>query len=65
MWSVKDGRLYVDGEPVAVRRAVVEMVAKRRQGPVNDDQARHMIRMERALSLRDLSESLSPGEAAP
>jgi len=65
MWSVKDGKLYVDGEPVAVRRVVVEMVVKRRQGPVTEDQARHMIRMERALSLQGLSESLAPEEAAP
>lgn len=65
MWSVKDGRLYLNGEIVAVRRTVVEIVAKRRQGPIREDQARHMIRIERALSLRDLSESLAPGEAAP
>ena len=65
MWSVKDGRLYLDGEIVAVRRAVVEIVARRRQGPVSEDQARHMIRMERALSLRELSAPLAPGEAMP
>lgn len=65
MWTVKDGRLYLDGEPVGIRRAVVEMVARRRQGAVTEEQARTMIRMERAISLQDLSASLAPGEAAP
>ncbi len=65
MWNVKDGKLYCGAEPVAVRRAVVEMVAKRARGPVSEDQARHMIRMERALSLRNLSSTLSPAEERP
>jgi len=65
MWHVRDGKLYLDGEPVGVRRVLVEMVAKRQQGPVSEDQARHMIRMERALSLKDLSASMTPGERRP
>jgi hypothetical protein len=65
MWTVKDGRLYLNGEPVGVRRALVEMVVRRRQGTVTEEQARTMIRMERAVSLQDLSASLAPGEAAP
>lgn len=59
MWSVKGGKLYCGSEPVPVRRVVVEMVAGRGEGPIGDSQARHMIRMERALSLRDLSGGLS------
>ena len=58
MWSVKDGRLYCGRDPVAVRRVVVEMVTGTTVGPIPEEQARHMIRMERALSLRGLSESL-------
>lgn len=64
MWSVRDGRLYLDDEIVSVRRMVVEMIVKKHQGPVTDDQAQHMIRMERAISLRNISESLSRGEPA-
>ena len=58
MWTVRDGRLYCGRDPVAVRRVVVEMVAGRTLGPIPEAQARHMLRMERALSLRGLSESL-------
>lgn len=63
-WSVKDGRLFCGQDPVGVRRVVVEMVAGRTEGPVSEEQARHMIRMERALSLRGLSQSLRDGETA-
>jgi hypothetical protein len=63
-WSVKDGRLYCGRDPVGVRRVVVEMVVGRRQGSVAEEKARHMIRMERALSLRGLSQSLQEGETA-
>jgi hypothetical protein len=59
MWNVKKGRLYCGGDLVAVRRVVVEMVAGRREGPVDDDQARRMIRLERALCLRALGSSLA------
>ena len=59
MWTVKEGKLYCGGEPVGVRRVVVEMVARRATGPVSDEKARHMIRMERALSLQGLSRSLA------
>src|SRR5690349_18349443 len=48
-WSVKDGRLFCGPDPVGVRRVVVEMVVGRNEGPVSDEKARHMIRMERAL----------------
>ncbi len=65
MWSVKDGRLYCGGEPVAIRRMVVEMVARRASGPVAPEQVRHMIRMERALSLRDLSAGLARAAEVP
>lgn len=58
VWSVKDGRLYCGSDLVGVRRVVVEMVAGRATGPVPEEKARHMIRMERALSLRGLSQSL-------
>lgn len=64
MWNVKDGKLYCGRDPVAVRRVIVEMVVGRTTGPVADDQARHMIRMERALSLRGLRQSLRDGETA-
>lgn len=57
-WSVKDGRLYCGPDPVGVRRVVVQMVAGRAEGPIPEGKARSMIRMERALSLRGLSESL-------
>ena len=62
-WSVKDGRLYCGRDLVGVRRVVVQMVAGRIQGPVPEEKARHMIRMERALSLRTLSQSLREGDA--
>lgn len=64
MWVVRNGHLYLDDEVVAVRRAVVEMVVRKHQGPVTEEQARHMIRMERAISLRNISESLARGEPA-
>jgi hypothetical protein len=64
IWSVKDGRLYCGRDPVAVRRVVVEMVAGKSEGPVAEEKVRHMIRMERALSLRGLSESLRDEETA-
>ena len=57
-WSVIDGRLYCGRDPVAVRRVVVELVVGRAEGPVPDEKARHMLRMERALSLRSLSQTL-------
>ena len=58
VWSVKDGRLYCGRDLVGVRRVVVEMVVGRASGPVPEEKARHMIRMERALSLRGLSQTL-------
>ncbi len=61
MWNVKNGRLRWGLEPVAVRRVVVEMVAGRRAREVTEEQARRMIRMERALSLRALRASLGTG----
>jgi len=61
-WSVKNGRLFCGHDPVGVRRVVVEMVMGRAEGPVPEEKARHMIRMERALSLRGLSQSLREGE---
>ena len=63
-WSVKDGRLYCGLDPVAVRRMVVEMVAGRASGPISEAKVRRMIRMERALSLRALSQSLREEETA-
>lgn len=68
MWIVRDGRLYCGGDPVAVRRVVVERVAGRARGPVTPEAARTMLRMERALSLRDLARSLEakrPPEISP
>ena len=62
MWSVRDGRLYCGRDPVAVRRVIVEMVVGRTTGPIPEEKARNMIRMERALSLRGLSQSLRDGE---
>ena len=58
VWSVKNGRLYCGRDPVGVRRVVVEMVVGGASGPVPEEKARHMIRMERALALRGLSQSL-------
>ena len=63
VWSVRDGKLYCGQDPVAIRRVVVEMVAGRREGPIPEEKARSMIRMERALSLRGLSKSLEEGTA--
>ena len=63
-WSVKDGRLYCGRDPVAVRRMVVEMVVGRASGPISEAKVRRMIRMERALSLRALSQSLREEETA-
>ena len=57
MWTVKSGKLYCGREPVAVRRVVVELVT-RGDGAISEEKARHMIRMERALSLRNLAQSL-------
>lgn len=62
MWNVREGRLYCGAEPVAVRRAVVEIVAGSSAGPVPEAKARTMIRMERALSIRCLSEMLTRAE---
>ena len=64
MWTVKNGRLYCGRDPVAVRRVVVQMVVGGATGPVSDAQVRCMIRMERALSLRDLAGGLARGEEA-
>lgn len=61
MWNVKDGKLYCGRDAVAVRRVVVQMVVGRSTGPVPDEKARQMLRMERALSLRGLSQSLQDG----
>jgi hypothetical protein len=57
-WSVRNGKLYCGRDLVAVRRVVVQMVAGGISGTIPEEKARHMIRMERALSLRGLSESL-------
>ena len=62
MWSVRDGRLYCGRDLVAVRRVVVERMVGRVAGPVADGQARDMIRMERALSIYSLSQSLNRKE---
>ena len=64
MWTVRGGRLYCGGDPVAVRRVVVELVVGSAEGPVTPVQARTMIRMERALSLRSLSAQLGPAPAS-
>ncbi|HZE96953.1 MAG TPA: hypothetical protein VE981_07995 [Planctomycetota bacterium] len=64
MWSVKDGKLFCRRDPVSVRRVVVQMVMGRATGPVPDEKARHMLRMERALSLRSLSQSLQEERTA-
>jgi hypothetical protein len=64
MWNVRDGKLYCGRDAVAVRRVVVEMVVGRVEGPVPDEKARHMIRMERALSLRGLTQSLQEGSTS-
>ena len=61
MWNVKDGKLYCGRDAVAVRRVVVQMVVGRSTGPVPEEKARQMLRMERALSLRGLSQSLQDG----
>lgn len=61
MWSVKDGRLYWRRDLIAVRRVVVELVMGRRKGPPSDDMVRTMVRMERALSLRNLTDELGSG----
>lgn len=63
-WIVKDGRLWCGTDRVGVRRVVVQMVAGRAEGPIPEEKARHMIRMERALSLRGLSQSLREGQTS-
>ena len=63
-WNVKGGRLYCGRDPVGVRRVVVELVVGRCEGPVPEEKARHMIRMERALSLQGLSQTLREEETA-
>lgn len=63
VWSVRGGKLYCGRDPVAVRRVVVEMVAGGSEGPIPEEKARQMIRMERALSLHGLTRSLR--EEAP
>lgn len=62
MWTVKNGRLFCGRDPVAVRRVVVQMVAGGSSGPVSDEKVRCMIRMERALSLRDVAGGLAREE---
>jgi hypothetical protein len=64
MWNVSGGRLYCGADPVAVRRVVVELVAGRTSGPVGPEKVRTMLRMERALSLRDLSGGLAGKRAS-
>jgi hypothetical protein len=64
MWTIRDGKLYCGRDAVAVRRVVVQMVAGRAEGPVTEEKARNMIRMERALSLRGLSRSLQEGSGS-
>jgi hypothetical protein len=64
MWNVREGKLFCGRDAVAVRRVVVEMVVGRVDGPVPDEKARHMIRMERALSLRGLTQSLQEGSTS-
>ena len=59
MWNVKRGRLYWGSELVAVRRVIVQMVMGRKRTPPTEERVRHMVRMERALSLQDLSHSLA------
>ena len=65
MWTVKDGLLYCGRDPVAIRRVVVEIVAGQARGPVTAEKARCMIRMERALSLRDLAGGLAREAGEP
>lgn len=65
MWTVRNGRLFCGRDPVAVRRVVVELVAGRDAGTVPDDKARCMIRLERALSKRDVSGGLARGADGP
>ena len=65
MWTVKEGRLFCGRDPVAVRRVVVEIVVGQASGPVPDEKVRCMIRMERALSLRDLSSGLAREVGGP
>jgi hypothetical protein len=59
MWRVKGGKLYCGADPVPVRRVVVEIVAGRTEGPIDEARARHMLRLERALSIRDLAGGLA------
>lgn len=61
MWSVRQGRLWFGAEAVAVRRVVVELVVGGMEGPLSPEQARRMIRMERALSLRSLTDLITRG----
>lgn len=58
MWNVKDGMLWCQGEPVAVRRTVVAAVTRREQGPVEEWEARRILEIERSLSLAALSARL-------
>ncbi len=55
MYEIRDNRLYCDGDPVGVRRDIVEFAACALHlpapGPIPDDAARRMIALERKMLL--------------
>ncbi len=59
MWTLNNGRLYCGRDRVSVRRSVVEAVGGAAAGPIPEETARVMLRLERRLSLRGLSASLA------
>mgnify|MGYP001581269344 CR=1 FL=1 len=59
MWTLNDGRLYCGRDRVSVRRSVVEAVGGNASGPIHEETARVMLRLERLLSLRGLSAALA------
>lgn len=59
MWTLNNGRLYCGKDSVAVRRSVVEAVGGMTSGPIREETARVMLRLERLLSLQGLNAALS------
>jgi len=66
-YEVRRGRLFVNGEPVPVRRRVVEAVLTRMpravDGPIPDSIARRILALERTVSISELAAVL--GRIAP
>jgi hypothetical protein len=64
-WEVQDGQLYESGEAVPVRPCVVRAVLRsvglddRRRGPILAGLVKRILRIERILSIRQLTQALN------